>query len=74
MAPADDNLIVQIARLEERLSAITDRLEKVSSSVEGLNKLAIQGRMAIIILVAIGSVAGWVIAQVGAMKGIIIGR
>lgn len=74
MSPADNGSDVQIARLEERLEAITARLEKVSESVDGLNKLAIQGRMAIIILVAIGSVAGWFLAQASVIKGLFLGR
>lgn len=69
-----DNIDVQIARLEERLAAVTDKMDKITQSVDGLNKLAIQGRMAIIVLVSIGSVVGWFVAQVGAMKGFVIGR
>lgn len=74
MAADGDNIAVQIARMEERFEALSGRLDKVTESVEALNRLAIQGRMAIIVLVALGSFVGWVLAQAESVRGLFLGK
>lgn len=62
---------VQIARLEEQMREVNWKLERATSQLNELNKLAIQGRVGIVLFVSVGTVVGWFIAQATAVKTVI---
>lgn len=73
MRDDDEELSRQVFILTERLNVLTKSVERVDKELESLNKLALQGKMAIWVLITLGIGAGWLASQVLTLKQIVRG-